>query len=488
MKNPQPPRPVEILSFFATTAKGMEELLLKELQDLGAEDAVIARAGVSFRGSLELGYRALLWSRIANRILLPLRSFSAETPERLYGGVKTIRWADHMTVDNTLAVDYAISKGPGAARDRNSNPSLQSAAPPMRRRPGVSPVVALTGVGSPVRQPERYQPLISSFAQAPRLSQEDAAPREIGVTHTHFGALKVKDAICDQFRNTQGARPSVDSDRPDIRINVYVDAREHSATATVSIDLSGSSLHLRGYREQGAAAPLKENLAAAILMQAGWPEAVAAARTEGRIQDLAFLDPMCGSGTLPLEAAMMAARIAPGLKREYYGFQAWQGHKPALWKRLVEEARSAEITDQKNLPKIVGTDQDFKVVRVAIANSERAGLTTRVHFEKRELTEAESIAPKGIVAMNPPYGERMGDVENLKPLYKQMGDIFKQKFKGWTGFIFTGTPELAKSVGLHASRRFVLYNGALECRLLRFELYAGSAGAASRPADHAASS
>ena len=385
----------EIHSFFAATAKGMEGLVQEELLSFGAKDVVQTRAGVSFKGTLEVAYRACLWSRVANRILLPLKTFNASTPEKLYGGVKSIKWSDHISPQNTLAVDF------------NST-----------------------------------------------LSQ---------ITHTHFGALKVKDAVVDQLRSVLGERPNVDPVRPDLRINVYVLSDE----ATVSLDLSGDSLHKRAYREQGALAPLKENLAAAILMMAGWPKLV----KDVPPQELSLLDPMCGSGTIPIEAAMMAANRAPGLKRDYFGFLGWQGHVPLVWKRLLQEAEELEIKDRKKLPRIVGYDEDFRVIPIALKNVDLAGLTGRVHIEKRGFDQAEKISERGICVINPPYGERLGEVEDLKPLYKQMGDTFKQKFKGWEGYIFTGSPELSKSIGLKAARRFILFNGAIECRLFKYELY-----------------
>ncbi|MEK6577969.1 MAG: THUMP domain-containing protein, partial [Bdellovibrionota bacterium] len=294
--------------FFAPTAKGMEELLLAELNTLGAEEAKVGRAGVRFKGDLETAYRACLWSRIANRILMPLKIFAAPTPEKLYGGVKSIKWSDHFSPNQTIAVDFTST---------NSK-----------------------------------------------------------ITHTHFGALKCKDAIVDQFRSTQGIRPSINVNEPDIRINVYVLNDE----ASVSIDLSGESLHRRGYREEGVPAPLKENLAAAILYLADWPK-LAFSETK----DFSFLDPMCGSGTLPIEAAMIAADIAPGLKRNYFGFLKWKGHDPSLWRKLLDEAKSRadQGMGRKDFPKIIGYDGDFRSVRVAITNVERAGLRGKIHIEKR---------------------------------------------------------------------------------------------------------
>ena len=394
--------------FFATTAKGMEPFLADELRSLGAPAADVkeTRAGVSFRGELRLAYKVCLWSRIANRVLLPLKTFPAPDPAKLYGGVKSIRWSEHLDAKRTLAVDFASSR-----------------------------------------------------------SQ---------ITHTHFGALKVKDAIVDQLRSTLGERPNVDPSRPDVRVNVHLNAD----VATVSIDLSGDSLHKRGYRAPGGAEPgprapgtshapasLKENLAAAILMAAGWPKH---AREN---PDAAFLDPMCGSGTLPIEAAMMAANRAPGLRREYHGFVGWVPHAAGVWKELLEEARDLEIRDKKKLPRIEGTDRDFRAVRTALANVERAGFTGRVHIEKREFSDSKPSASQGLIVLNPPYGERLGEIEELMPVYEGMGDIFKQRFKGWDGAVFTGSPELSKVIGLRAARRVVFYNGAIECRLFTYELY-----------------
>ncbi len=444
--------------FFATTAKGMEALLFTELSRIpGVVEPRETRAGVYFKGELEAAYRVCLWSRIANRVLMPLKTFSAPTPEKLYGGVKSIKWSDHLSPRQTIAVDYAISK-PGGRLDPAS----------------------LTGIH-----------------------------------HTHFSALKVKDAICDQLRSVTGERPSVDQVRPDVRINVYVavkasdpgDARASAgpaprrrqgaapglgarsapapapqaraaaasppeAEATVSIDLSGNSLHQRGYRLDGALAPLKENLAAAMLMLAGWPELAREAGSEA-----ALVDPMCGSGTLPIEAAAMAANRAPGIGREHYGFTGWLGHVPAKWNRLLEEARDAEIRDRKKIARTVGYDRDGRAVSTAMANLERAKFASgAVHFEKREMERAEPIAPRGVIIANPPYGERLGEEEELKPLYRALGDLFKKKFSSWDAFVFTANPELAKSVGLKASRRHVLFNGALECRLLHYPVWTGSAG------------
>ena len=280
------------------------------------------------------------------------------------------------------------------------------------------------------------------------------------ITHSHYGALKAKDAIVDQFRAVVGTRPSVDPIHPDLRINIHL----HRDLATVSLDLSGESLHKRGYRVEAAEAPLKENLAAAILSLAGWPA-----------KFNAFVDPMCGSGTLPLEAARMAARIAPGRNRRKFGFMGWQGYVPRLWQRLLEEAQALEVRDLRKLPRIVGYDANPRVIRMGLEQLQEAGVHARVHLEKRVLAQATKIADAGLILVNPPYGVRLGEVDSLKGLYRQLGSVLKNQFSNWEAGVLTGSRELAQEIGLKPDRRFVVYNGAIECRFLKYTLYSGIA-------------
>ena len=391
--------------FFATTAKGLEDLLADELRVLGATRVATTRAGVSFAGSLELAYRACLWSRVASRILLPLVSFRAETPEALYAGVRRIRWLDHVNPRGTVAVTCATSQS--------------------------------------------------------------------SLSHSHYAALKTKDAIVDQLRERTGARPSVDVARPDVRVNIYL----HRDRAAVSIDLSGDSLHRRAYREHGGAAPLKENLAAAILLLAEWPRLAAAGAP--------FIDPMCGAGTLPIEAALIAADAAPGLRRAHFGFARWRGHQSDVWKRLLAEATAREITDARRLPVMCGYDHDARAVRTALGNVERAGLRGRVHIERRALADCEPPPSRhpggGLFVVNPPYGERLGDVDALGPLYEEIGNVLRRRFTGWTGYVLAGAPALAKRIGLRPAQRLVLYNGAIECRLLKLPISATTVQSSAGP-------
>lgn len=280
-----------------------------------------------------------------------------------------------------------------------------------------------------------------------------------GITHTHFGALKTKDAIVDQFRERTGERPSVNVEQPDLRIDVRLDKER----ATISIDLSGESLHRRAYRARGVAAPLKENLAAAMLLRTGWP-AIAASGGE-------FVDPMCGSGTLVIEAALMALGIAPGMMRSHFGFIGWRGHDRALWKRLTDEAREKREAATATKLTLRGYDSDAGAVRAANENAERARLRACVHIERRELAELRNVGGEsGLLATNPPYGERIGDQERLSALYSDLGEKLRTEFVGWQAAVLTGNPPVAKSIGIEARRVHTLFNGRIECRLLRFDL------------------
>jgi 23S rRNA (guanine2445-N2)-methyltransferase / 23S rRNA (guanine2069-N7)-methyltransferase len=380
------------LQFFATTPKGLELLLVDELRSLGITTAKEKLAGVEFTADLTQAYKACLWSRLANRILLKLIKFPAASPEELYAGVQSIDWSRHMEAEGTLTVNFS---------------TVQS-----------------------------------------------------NITHTLFGAQKVKDAIVDQFREKFDVRPSVAREQPDLSLNLYL----YRDVATLSIDLSGDSLHKRGYRLSTGAAPLKENLAAAILIRAGWP---AIAKEGGML-----LDPMCGSGTLLIEGALMAGDVAPGLLREYFGFAQWKKHDARQWKKLLDEAQSRAEKGILTLPTILGFDADANAIKVAFENIERANMHGLIHVEKRELaalTPKQNAKP-GLLIVNPPYGERLGDIEELGALYTQLGDKFKEHFTGWKAGVFTGNPDLGKVMGVRARKFYPLFNGALPCKLLLFDI------------------
>ncbi|MDO8333804.1 MAG: bifunctional 23S rRNA (guanine(2069)-N(7))-methyltransferase RlmK/23S rRNA (guanine(2445)-N(2))-methyltransferase RlmL [Nitrosomonas sp.] len=280
------------------------------------------------------------------------------------------------------------------------------------------------------------------------------------INNTHFGAQKVKDAIVDQMRAKFNQRPSVDTERPSIRINVYL----HNDTAQLSLDLSGESSHKRGYRDINIAAPIKENLAAAILLRAAWPEIAK--------QGGSLLDPMCGSGTLLVEGALIAGDIAPGLQRDYFGFLGWKQHDQTLWQSILDNALHRRDIGLNQLPMIVGFDQDRRSVVAAIQHVENAGLSGKIHIEKRDISDASAAEswPKGLIVCNPPYGERLGDEEQTAILYRQFGEVLKQRFIGWQAAMIIGNPELGFRLGIRSQKPITLFNGALECKLLRFKL------------------
>jgi 23S rRNA (guanine2445-N2)-methyltransferase / 23S rRNA (guanine2069-N7)-methyltransferase len=385
------------LRFFATAPKGIPPLLAEELEGLGAGDVKETPSGVSFSGDLETAYRTCLWSRLANRVLMPIAQIPAGDPDDLYRNVKSITWEDHLDPSGTLAVTFIT----------------------VRSR----------------------------------------------ITHTHYGALRVKDAVVDRFTEKYGVRPSVVLKNPDIRIYVYLLRNE----ASVSLDLSGESLHLRGYRTAGLKAPLKENLAAAILIRSGWPEI---ARSGGGL-----IDPMCGSGTLPIEAALIAAGAAPGRLRPYFGFLKWKGHREEIWKALILEAEDRVAAGREKLPSMIGYDSDREAIRVALANLERAGMKGLVHFERRELADLKphpaTVDRPGLLMVNPPYGERLGDRKMIGELYESLGRQLKDHFRGWKASVLIGKTDPGKRIGIRARKINTFYNGALECRLLSFDVEPG---------------
>ena len=279
-----------------------------------------------------------------------------------------------------------------------------------------------------------------------------------GIDNTHFGALKVKDAIVDRLRTADGSRPSIDKLNPDLRVHLRLDRGE----AILSLDLSGHSLHQRGYRLQQGAAPLKENLAAAVLIRAGWPRIAA----EGG----ALADPMCGVGTFLVEAAMIAADIAPNLKRERWGFSAWLGHVPALWRKLHDEALTrAEAGLAKPPLWIRGYEADPRLIQPGRNNVERAGLSEWIKIYQGEVATFEPRPDqnqKGLVICNPPYGERLGDEASLLYLYQNLGERLRQACLNWEAAVFTGAPDLGKRMGIRSHKQYAFWNGALPCKLL----------------------
>ncbi len=273
------------------------------------------------------------------------------------------------------------------------------------------------------------------------------------LNHTHFTALQVKNAIVDQQEDNFGERSNVELQVPDVRIGVHI----NRDVCTVSLDSSGNSLHRRGYRPAVGSAPLKESLAAALIQLSGWqPEQM-------------FYDPLCGSGTLPLEASLKALNIAPGLFRESFGFETWLDFDRFLLDELIEEAEGSKH-DILPAP-IWGSDGDENVIDMAIDNAKNCGVLDRVYFSNIELADVVAPADSGVLFCNPPYGERLGKDRDLGEFYKSLGDILKQRFKGWTAFVLSGNKELAQSIGLRSSQRTAVYNGTIPCQLMKYELY-----------------
>jgi len=381
------------LNFFATTPKAMEDILVTELKQLGAKNVKAALAGAYFEGSLELAYRVCLWSRIANRVLLTLGSFTVTSQEDLYDGIYKINWFEHMTPDDSFAVSFN-AKGSKA------------------------------------------------------------------INNTHFGAIKVKDAVVDQMRKKFNKRPDINITQPNIRINVYL----HNEQATLSLDLSGESLHRRGYRDISITAPIKENLAAAILYRSQWLDI---ARQGGSL-----IDPMCGSGTLLIEAAMIAGDYAPGLQQKQFGFLRWKKHNAATWQMLLEEAQKRRQAGFEKIPTIVGFDQSKRAINAALLHIENAGLQNYIHVERRDISEATAAESwqSGLVVCNPPYGERLGDSEETAQLYRSFGEVLKTQFSHWQAAMIISDPELGFRLGIRSQKPITLFNGPLECKLLRFAI------------------
>ncbi|WP_392398407.1 bifunctional 23S rRNA (guanine(2069)-N(7))-methyltransferase RlmK/23S rRNA (guanine(2445)-N(2))-methyltransferase RlmL [Edwardsiella piscicida] len=379
-------------SLFASTARGLEELLKNELEGLGAHDCQIVQGGVHFRGDGRLLYQSLMWSRLASRIMLPLGEFKVYSDLDLYLGVQAIDWPTLFGIDKTFAVHFS-------------------------------------GTNEEIR-------------------------------NTQYGALKVKDAIVDRFTRSIDARPSVAKQDPDIRISVYLQ-RE---TAIVSLDLSGDGLHQRGYRDLTGQAPLKETLAAAVVLRSGWQPGTP------------MVDPMCGSGTLLIEAAMMASDRAPGLQRERWGFMGWLGHNADLWQEVrVEAQRRARLGLEQTTSRFFGYDLDRRVLEMARANARRAGVAALITFNGGDVAQLHNPlpeGPQGTVLSNPPYGERLESEPALIALHNTLGRIMKREFGGWQLSLFSASPELLSCLQLRAERQFKAKNGPLECVQKNYRLSA----------------
>jgi len=378
------------VKFFASCGKGLEYLLADELVALGCTRATATIAGANVEGSLADAQRAVLWSRLASRVLWPLTEFDCSNELALYEGVAAIDWPQHLEPGHTLAVDAHVSGE--------------------------------------------------------------------GLTHARYAAQRVKDAVVDVMRARTGARPDVDVEAPDLRLNLVV----RKGRAVLSVDLGGGPLHRRGWRRMQGEAPLKENLAAAVLLRGNWPRVHA----EGG----ALWDPMCGSGTLVIEAALMAADVAPGLLR-HGGSQptGWRGFDVEAWKRLRVEAIEREAKGRAALrPVFRGSDLDPHAIRAARENAIAAGVEEAVEWSVADVRQAGDVATvtaadKGLVACNPPYDARLAADPAL---YRALGDALKRNAPQWRASLLCGDADLAYATGLRAVKKYQLFNGAIECTLI----------------------
>ena len=279
--------------------------------------------------------------------------------------------------------------------------------------------------------------------------------------HTQYAAQRVKDAIVDYFDMTTGGRPSVDKDDPNLRFYVHI----QDTSYTLYLDLSGEPLHKRGFRTEQGAAPIKENLAAALLYRSKWPEKAK------EHQD--FIDPLCGAGTILIEAALMARDIAPGLYRPTFGFEHWRLHDAHLWSECIKFAKHrAEVGKDQYQGKLYGVERNARMIGITKANADRAGVLKNMSFSHQmfqHFKKPENLGEKGLIVTNPPYGERLGEKEELKPTYMELGDWLRP-YIGFEAGIITSEVELGKQMGLRARKVNKFYNGALECVYLQFAI------------------
>jgi putative N6-adenine-specific DNA methylase len=311
---------------------------------------------------------------------------------------------------------------------------------------------------APVESPEQLYDAVRSVDWTRYLTPDhtlavDCNVRDSAITHSKYAALKTKDAICDQFVERCGRRPSVDVDEPMMGLNLHI----YRNQAVLSLDSSGESLHKRGYRPIQTRAPLNEALAAAIVLRTGW---------QGTTP---LVDPLCGSGTLPIEATWLALRRPPGLTRRRFGFHGWMDFDVATWTAIRDEAR-AGVGKMLAAP-IVGSDERSDAIAFARDNARAAGIGHLVRFEKQNARDARPpSAERGTLVCNPPYGERIGEEKELRSLYELLGEVLRTHWRGWSAFVFTGNQRLARCLGLQPVEEWPLFNGKIPCRLLRLEL------------------
>lgn len=370
--------------FIAKTFKGLEEILATELVALGADNIEIQRRAVSFSGDKRLLYKANLQLRTATRVLKPIATFKAKTPDEIYAEVIKLDWSEIMSTDNTFAIDATV------------------------------------------------------FSDEMR--------------HSRFVAYRVKDAIVDWFREKTGKRPSVKVDNPQLTFNVHV-AQD---MCTLSLDSSGDSLHKRGYRINQTEAPISEVLAAGMLLKAGW---------DGQCD---FVDPFCGSGTILIEAAMIALNIPPGLYRPSFGFEQWNDFDKELFDELYQDDSGERPFEHR----IYGFDLSAKALRIAEENIKSAGLGKYISLQRCDVAGLEAPSDNCLIVTNPPYGERLKPDE-LEPIYISLGRTLKHKFTGTSAWVISSEEYLLERIGMKPSEKVKLMNGPLDCYFNKYEIFSG---------------
>jgi len=381
-------------SMVAKTLFGFEEILAKEIRNLGGGNVKEGVRSVSFDGDIGFMYKANLCLRTAIKIIKPIHSFSVRNENELYRSIYRMDWSEYLSVDTTFAIDATVKSD--------------------------------------------------------------------NFKHSLYVSQKVKDAIVDKFRDTEGKRPSVDVKHPDLRINIHL----HKDRCNVSLDSSGRSLHQRGYRIATNIAPINEVLAAGLLLLSGW---------DGQCD---FLDPMCGSGTMLTEAAMIACNIPVNINRKEFAFEKWDDFDEDLFEKIVESQlkKTREFHHQ-----IIGYDKAPSAVRKAKENIENANLSDYITVERKNFFDTEKFADKKLhMVFNPPYGERLDrkGLENsyfdIEAFYANIGDTLKRQYPGTHAWFITSNLEALKFVGLRPSRKIKVFNSHLESRLVKYVMYEGS--------------
>jgi putative N6-adenine-specific DNA methylase len=376
-----------------TTFFGLEEILARELQQLGGRNVSVFKRGVSVTGDLGFLYKINLCLHTALKVVIPVTRFTAGNEQELYDSVKRIDWERFISNEDTIMVESVLNS-------------------------------------------EQF-------------------------THSQFVSQKIKDGIVDRFRERTGRRPDVDLLRPSFKLYVHIFRNEVS----LNLDSSGDPLYKRGYRADINEAPMKEVLAAGLVRLSGWEK------------HLMLIDGMCGAGTIAIEAALWANNIPPGYYRNEFGFMRWKNFDEQLYDTIYERSISRISNDKVE---IIANDIDPATLKKAVGNTRNAKVDDVISCQQQSFFDLQPPRKGGVVILNPPYGERL-PVAEIEKLYKEIGDKLKKDFKGFSAWIITSRPEAIKSIGLRPSRKIQIFNGSLECRYLKFELYEGSKKAAKNP-------